>query len=243
MGRRDKNRFEKWFSFSRHKRRFGAQQLSDQILEDFQVQKKNIIEGDDVIYTYGSEHKIENHFDDLRKEFSGQSELVYTHAKLIVLIRRDFKTKEHYKLFESLWRSEKEFLLQNLNVRWLCSATDTFTDYSKDDTTRALALTCSLLVNTIKINETERFVQHANKLTNDPKTVDKLEFERVFDGNPTFKIGTDDAMRNLKWRLDKLSHKNIAGEILLEIFNRAQIHETMFKRLKESHTSKKTEWW
>ena len=40
MGRRDKNRFEKWFSFSRHKRRFGAQQLSDQILEDFQVQKK-----------------------------------------------------------------------------------------------------------------------------------------------------------------------------------------------------------
>jgi hypothetical protein len=38
MGRRDKSRFEKWFSLSRHKRRAGAKILTDQVLLDFKEQ-------------------------------------------------------------------------------------------------------------------------------------------------------------------------------------------------------------
>ena len=41
MSRRDKTRFEKWFSLSRHKRRSGAIELSDDIATNFLQQKKN----------------------------------------------------------------------------------------------------------------------------------------------------------------------------------------------------------
>lgn len=41
MGKRDKTRFEKWFSLSHHKRRIGAKNLSKQINIDFKAQKKN----------------------------------------------------------------------------------------------------------------------------------------------------------------------------------------------------------
>ena len=40
MSRRDKTRFEKWFSLSRHKRRSGAIELSDDIATNFLQQKK-----------------------------------------------------------------------------------------------------------------------------------------------------------------------------------------------------------
>jgi len=78
MGRRNKNRFEKWFSFSRHKRRSGAKQLSDLISMDFHQQSKQLIAAGDVVYTHGSGDDIEEHFIALMDEFSGQSELCYT---------------------------------------------------------------------------------------------------------------------------------------------------------------------
>ena len=40
MGRRNKSRFERWFSFGQHKRRAGSKKLSDQISTDFTKQKK-----------------------------------------------------------------------------------------------------------------------------------------------------------------------------------------------------------
>lgn len=43
MGRKDKSKFEKWFSFSRHQRRSGAKKLSSQIDIDFKKQKKQLI--------------------------------------------------------------------------------------------------------------------------------------------------------------------------------------------------------
>jgi translation initiation factor 2B subunit (eIF-2B alpha/beta/delta family) len=72
MGRRDKNRFEKWFSISRHKRRAGAIELSEQISMDFAKQKSKLIENDEIIYTHGSSNSIEEHFNALKNEFSGQ---------------------------------------------------------------------------------------------------------------------------------------------------------------------------
>ena len=45
MGRRDKTKFEKWFSFSRHKRRVGGRQYFKDLDIDFQKQKKQIIIG------------------------------------------------------------------------------------------------------------------------------------------------------------------------------------------------------
>ena len=246
MSRRDKYRFEKWFSFSRHKRRYGAIKLSKDMSFDFNKQKSKFIADGDTVYTHGSANNIEDHFLALKSEFAGQSELCYTHAKIIVLIRRDFEAKKQYLIFEQLWHEEKDYLLKRLNTRWLIAAADTFADYSKDDSVRSLSVACACLLNTIKIQETERYVTNAKNYLDDKDKITKLDNEErvaLFDGTSAFKVGTDDTLRNMRWRIDKMATINVAGEILLEVFLRLQKHDTVFKRLKDKHTRSKTGWW
>ena len=246
MGKRDKSRFEKWFSFSRHKRRSGAKELSDQISTDFAKQRQINIDGEETRYTHGSSNDLDKHFEALKAEFVGQSELCYTHAKIIVLIRRDFEAKKHFKIFEQLWQDEKDYLLNNLNTRWLISATDTFADYSNDDAVIGLSVACSCLLNTVKMQESERFITNAQECIDDKEKITKLDNEErsaLFDGTSVFKFGTDDTLRNMRWRIDKAAKLNISGKILLEIFLRLQQFDTIYMRSKDRHTRDKTGWW
>ena len=246
MSRRDKTRFERWFSLSRHKRRSGAIELSGQISTDFLQQKQIIIDGSEAQYTHGSSNNLEEHFIALRDEFIGQSELCYTHAKIIVLIRRDFEANRYFTIFEQLWKKEKDYLLKNLNTRWLISASDTFADFSDDDSVKSLSLACSCLLNTVKMQESERFITDAQSSVTDKEKLNRLDNEEripLFDGTSVFKFGTDDTLRNMRWRIDKASESNIAGEILLEIFLRLQEFDTIYKRSKERHVRNKTGWW
>ena len=246
MSRRDKTRFEKWFSLSRHKRRSGAIELSDDIATNFLQQKKTIIDGSEIRFTHGSSDNLEEHFIALRDEFIGQSELCLTHAKIIVLIRRDFEAKNHFALFSQLWNEEKGYLLKNLNTRWLISATDTFADLSDNDAIKSLSIACSCLLNTVKMQESERFIANLDSNVDDKEKITRLDNEEripLFDGISVFKVGTDDTLRNMRWRIDKAAKINIAGEILLEIFLRLQEHDTIFKRLKDKHKRYKTGWW
>ena len=246
MSRRDKTRFERWFSLSRHKRRSGAIVLSEKISSDFSRQKEIIIDGDEIQYTHGSSNNLKEHFVALRDEFIDQSELCYTHAKIIVLIRRDFESKKHFAIFENLWKEEKDYLLKHLNTRWLISAADTFADFSDDDSIKSLSVACSCLLNTVKMQESERFITNAHSSIDDKEKMTRLDNEErisLFDGTSVFKVGTDDTLRNMRWRIDKAAKINIAGEILLEIFLRLQEHDTVFKRLKDRHSRSKTGWW
>jgi hypothetical protein len=246
MSRRDKTRFERWFSLSRHKRRSGAIELSEKISSDFSRQKQIIIDGDEIQYTHGSSNDLEEHFVALRDEFIDQSEICYTHAKIIVLIRRNFEEKNYFAIFEQLWEEEKDYLLKHLNTRWLISATDTFADLSDDDSIKALSVACSCLLNTVKMQESERFITNAHSSIDDKEKMTRLDNEErisLFDGTSVFKVGTDDTLRNMRWRIDKVAKINTAGAILLEIFLRLQEHDTVFKRLRDRHRRNKTGWW
>jgi len=246
MSRRDKTRFERWFSLSRHKRRSGAKELSEHIETGFSQQREMAIDGDKIHYTHGSSNNLEEHFVALRDEFIDQSELCYTHAKIIVLIRRDFEVKNQFTIFEKLWKEEKDYLLKHLNTRWLISAADTFADFSDDDAIKSLSIACSCLLNTVKIQESEHFITNYDNYEVDSKKITRLDNEErvpLFDGTSVFKVGTDDTLRNMRWRIDKAAKINIAGEILLEIFLRLQEHDTVFKRLKDRHRRSKTGWW
>ncbi len=246
MAKRDKTKFEKWFSLSRHKRRSGAKELSSLISTDFKSQREQIILGDEVIYTHGSSNSVEEHFKALKKEFIGQSELCYTHAKIIVLIRRDFEIDNYFKLFEQLWQEEKEYLLKNLNTRWLIAAADTFADYSDNDAIKSLSIACVCLLNTVKLQESERFLTNSDQCKDDKEKQNRLDNEErfaLFDGTSVFKFGTDDTLRNMRWRINKAAKINIAGEILLEIFKRLQKFDTVYKRTKDRHVRNKTGWW
>lgn len=246
MAARKKSRLERWLSFNQHRKRFGAEKAALALQNsDYSTLKNKLITDVEQTYTHGADKDISQHLHNLRAEFAGQVELLYYHAQLIVLIRREYQVAEQFALFERLWDAESDFLLQHLNTRWLVSAADTFADYSHDDSIRSLALAASLLVNTIKLQETERYLQTAEHLSDDPSRQQQLQTGRIalFDGTSAFAVGTDDTLRNLRWRLEAVSKLNPMGQVLLELFQRLQLHDTVYQRFRQRHTRAKTAWW
>lgn len=246
MARRKRTRLERLFSFNQHRKRFGAGKASDGLLEnDFSSLLDKVIDGDELVYTHGSSKHLQTHFEALRKEFVGQSELAYLHARLIVLLRREYKVKETYGEFLRLWEEQGDFLLKILNTRWLMSAADTFVDQSDDKVVRAVGFAVSCLLNTVKIQETERYFLATENVKPDEDRIRNLQKKRValFDGVSGFAVGTDDTLRNMRWRLDEIAKYEPAGPILKEIFLRLSKEDTVYKRLRDLHTRDRTGWW
>ena len=76
---RKKTKFEKWFSFSRHKRRFGAEKVVINMNDkDLLSLKKTIIDKEDLQYTHGSEVSIEEHIENKKKNLSVSQNYVIT---------------------------------------------------------------------------------------------------------------------------------------------------------------------
>lgn len=247
MPPRQKSRFEQWFSFSRHQRRFGADKVYELLAQDnIENLKTTIIEGDNITYTYGSAKDLNEHINNLKKEFVGQPQLNHYHASLIVLIRRDIDAQKNYEKFKALWLAETEFLLKNLNTRWLISACDTFIDYDGDMTLQAILMNAIILINTIKLQETEHILCEV-QLNENEQTRTQLQHERValFDGTSAFAVGTDDTLRNMRWRFDKICGYHELGQIVIEIFERLQLEQNnnIYARFKKRHTRERTRWW
>ena len=250
MVTRKKSKLEKWFSFSRHRRRFGSHKVISALgKKSLQELQQKIIDGKDFHFTHGSEISLEQHLSNLKKEFMGQSELSHYHASLIVLIRREVNQKEMFKAFAELWLECGDFLIKQLNTRWLVSAADTFADFSDDlaECTGALAVTS--LVNTVKLSETERHITNCPGVTTQMAENIDLKNNRIprWDGTSAFAIGTDDTLRNFRWRLDSLLLKNDdqlhSIKILREIFFRLQQNDTVYKRFRDCHKRDRTRWW
>ncbi|MEB2843110.1 hypothetical protein GAO09_26775 [Rhizobiales bacterium RZME27] len=242
---RKKTAIENFLSFNQHRKRWGAKKHAD-TTTDFRVMKLRIVDGGETVQTRGSEKSVDTHLANLRREFSGKPELVFYHAKLVVLLRREFQVEKTFALFRELWEQEAEFLCQNLNIRWLISACDTFADLDDREAVRNAALMASVLVNTVKIYESERFVTDAADGHVNAEKIDALQTELVplFEGMSSFTVGTDDTLRNMRWRLDRVFvEQQPMGLILKTIYDRLQTNDTAFARLKSLHRRERTGWW
>ena len=244
---RKKSKFEQWFSFSRHQRRFGADKVYAQFNDvDLDALKNQIIGGEEVRYTYGSAKDLNEHIEQLEQEFVGQPALNHYHASLIVLIRREVDVQNNYARFKELWLSERDYLLASLNTRWLISACDTFIDLEDDPLLQAILMNAVVLINTIKLQETERFLCDQS-LTVNPEHQQLLQQQRyaLFDGTAAFAVGTDDTLRNMRWRLEQICEAHELGQIVIEIFDRLQLDQNnnVYSRFKQRHTREKTRWW
>ncbi len=247
MPPRKKSKFEQWFSFSRHQRRFGADKVYAALNNvDIEQLKNNLIHGEHIQYTYGSDKDLNTHIQNLKQEFVGQAELNHFHASLIVLIRREIDVEINYQKFKALWLSERDFLLGSLNIRWLLSACDTFIDYDDDTTLQAILMNAIVMINTIKAQETEAILCDIHYHENEQKK-HTLQTERVglFEGTSALAVGTDDTLRNMRWRLDKVCAHHELGQIVLEIFDRLQKDDNnnIYMRTKQRHTRERTRWW
>ncbi|KUP92841.1 hypothetical protein [Tritonibacter horizontis] len=242
--KRKKSRFEQMFSLSRHRKRWGAAAHAAANAE-LSTMKTTLIDAGAPVQTRGAAKSLDAHIENLRVEFSGRPELLWHHAKLIVLIRRDFRLQETYAQFRALWDQEGDFLCANLNIRWLISATDTLADHDPDPQVRAVAMMASLLVNAVKVQESERFICDTGSAVPNPAHIERLQTDLVplFEGMSCFTIGTDDTLRNMYWRLEPFMETPPAGAILRAIWDRFQVEDTVFARLRALHTRDKTGWW
>lgn len=104
-----------------------------------------------------------------------------------------------------------------------------------------------ILVNTIKLQESERYLTAIDNSKPDDGRYTSLQNERLalFDGVAGFAVGTDDTLRNMRWRLDKLAQSHPLGDLVIEIFERVQKPEasTVYSRFRDLHTRDKTAWW
>ena len=245
MPKRKKSALENFFSWKRHKRRIGAKGVVAQHDLDFSSMKHQVIDEGEVSYTHGSATSVQEHFANLRREFHGKSELEFYHAKLNVLLRREYQVAETFQSLRTLWEEESEFLLKHLNTRWLISSVDSFVDFSDDAVERALLMNASCLVNTVKLCETERYLIDGDAIEYREDRKVRLQEARLplYDGTSGFAIGTDDTLRNMRWRLDDICKGTLAGGVVLEVFDRLQKNETIYQRFKKAHVRDRTAWW
>ncbi len=241
------NTLHKIFSFSRWQRRFGATKLKVAAMheEDMERLKTSIIDQGPAVLSRGSAKDILQHYSTLRQEFSGQPELCFHHAMLIVMLRREVDVPKTYARFEALWRDHGEWLLKNLNIRWLVSACDTFADHSTNESERALALATTVLANTVKAYETENVMSRHTMVNYDPDLISKVQQESIplIDGMSCYTVGTDDTLRNMVWRMKEITPKFTSGLILMQVFQRLCILPTAFGRMRQAHTRAKTQFW
>ncbi len=243
MVKRDKARWEKFFSLKRHRRRAGA--ALPEIDGQYEALKSTLIEAGEARQTRGSSDDLQSHLDALRSEFSGQPELVFEHAKLIVLMRRDFKADEAFAAFRRMWEAEAEFLLEHLNLRWIVAATDSFADHDPDPAKRALALAVSMMVHNMKTYESERYITDVSAPPVNEEKVAHLQEHLVpiFSGLSMLTVGTDDTLRNLRWRIDRQAKDSALGRIVQHVFLRLQDEDTAFARMRRLHHRERTAWW
>ena len=248
MVKRQKTAFEKWFSLSRHQRRQGAAGAAQQLLaDDVASLKARLVEGEAATPLHGSYPDLAEHLAHLRREFSGQPELLYQHAALIVLIRREADTAAQYARFRQLWEHELDFLRTRLDLRWLVAACDTLLDHDPDPLLKAVVMNAVLLVNTVKLAETERGLTGATALPDRPDALARYQSGRValFDGLTAFTPGTDDTLRNMRWRLDAVCAQHRFGALVIEVFERLQQtpRDNVYSRFRARHTRTRNGWW
>lgn len=251
MVKRKRSKIENIFNLNRYRKRAGAKQIQEELSNvDYEALKVNIIPGEkpENFQSYMIKD-LNEHLAHLKTAFQGQPEILFYHAQLIVLIRREADTSKNYKLFKQLWLSEQDFLLENLNLRWLISAIDTFIDNDPNDLVKSILLNAVILINTIKLYETERFLFNSNQLDSNDYDPNRFKSTKancfyLFDELPSFRIGVDDTLRNMRWRLDDVGKKEpFAYKIFLNVFERVNSYDSVYSRFRSKHEKSRNAWW
>ena len=207
---------------------------------DFKAMKLAKVAAQPIAYSFGEKADIEAQFAMLEREFAGQPQLVFFHAKTIVRIRREKGSPRNTALFWDMWTQETAFLLEHLDTRWLVSACDTIVDVIDDVGEQKAAMFASFLANTVKLYETERAISGPA-----PK-YDMAKLDRrvpLFDGTSAFLVGRGDMIRNLMQRLDQTTAANtVSDQILRELIRRFHHHDTVFARFAACHTNERTKY-
>ena len=157
-----------------------------------------------------------------------------------MLIRREIELDAVLHRYFTLWDRHGPLLLQRLSLRWLVSAADTLADHGRDAAERAAGLAVALLVNTIKLYETER-MYYASDQSPEGETAGLPTFN--LDGIVGFHIQRGDTVGNMYKRAGKVvPDLGLSGQILDEVMRRVNQVETVYARFRSQHESQLHKW-
>ncbi|MBA85441.1 glycosyltransferase family 2 protein [Thalassobius sp. S69A] len=168
---------------------------------------------------------------DLAKEFDARPALLHLHGLLIANMRRQDQPPQTAALFERLWAQESEFLLENLDTRWLVSAVTTFGDHGQTALRRQLGHSLSVLFGMMKLYETERLYsgRHPDQ-TFDLKTRSNEKLAMQMDPFSLTSGGLDVNMLGALWQLSEQDPLiRPLAQRLLQLL--VQDDRTVFRRL------------
>lgn len=192
---------------------------------------------------------LESHLNNLKYQMIGHSELYFYHNTLIIMLRRKYKKDKTFAEFERLWAAQSEYLLEDLSIRWIVSACDTFIDHSQNINRVSILMNVITLINTLRTYETKSFLLTPKDHEPRPLLEDKINMLfagdiSLYEGLTYFRVGTDDSLRNMRKRYSKFYKTDeLATTILLSVFNRLQFNESAFSALRTLHKVEWSEWW
>ena len=199
--------------------------------------KSTVVPGETRRIHWGSLPNIEDHMVHMRQDFAGLPELCVIHGQLIVLIRRRIDLMHHLQVFQSLWETETDFLIEHLTSRWLLSACDTFSAHGHG-VRRATAAALSGLIHMLQVCETERLAMRDTSY--DPAKYDaviqthrsKMHVE-LWDGikADAFEHG-DSARHMLTCVVSTVDTDPVIGPIGRALITRALASDTVLGRLR-----------
>lgn len=186
---------------------------------------------------FGRISALDEHLGMLAREFAGATQLEYTLACTIVMLRRGIEVKRNLARFRRIWFWHGRFLCRHLNSRWLISSADTLLDFPRTRAEHATAMAAVLLGSTVKLYETERRLVLADRESGTGEAFRKNADPNVppvelFDGLTAFKVGCGDLIKNLDTRLAQFCQgRSTATRILDELMRRMRRHDSIYARL------------
>ena len=202
---------------------------------DFSKLKSELLNTGEKIASFGRCELFDQHLGMLEKEFSSSSKLEFYHAWLIVNLRRKIDIEQNIKMFYELWQFESDFLLEKLSSRWLISACDTIIDYSDNLNEKSISIAAVLLMNTIKLYESEKLM-YDQKRKEENFPIGRID---LFDGMTAYVHKSGDMVSNMIERL--FIHKDIettSWKILMELIHRIHRENTVYARMAELNINK-----
>ena len=170
------------------------------------------------------------HFRALEPEFGGSTRLAHLLACCIVVLRRDPENGRARHLFRRITAEHGAAVAAASNLRWLTSVCDTFMDVAESPLDRSVAMTGTLLANTIKIAETERRMFSPKRPWPPQKTF--FRGGALFDGVIAYWVGNGDMIDNMIERcLRTLPSDSPAAPFVRAIIERCFAHDTTLGRI------------
>ncbi|MEM9855702.1 MAG: hypothetical protein AAF841_14835 [Pseudomonadota bacterium] len=131
----------------------------------------------------------------LSAEFADAPIVLWLHALLIAMARRDPLPDQARRLFLRLWAEETPFLLERLDFRWKISAAATFRDIGETEEDRRAGMALAILFNLLKLTDSERALSGLHPARPEPRR--KRATQKLALNQDVFALKTGDLDANL----------------------------------------------